>query len=213
MKKLAILLSVLLVNFSTFAEPDIPSKNTIDFDQTSAGQLPDGWSAGVTGSGAPKWSVQADATEPSNAKVLAQSGYGTYPWCVKKNVSLKDGYVEVKFKPVSGSEDQAGGIIWRWQNSDNYYIARANALEDDVAIYHVVNGTRSAFKNIYMKVATNQWHTLRVDFSGNRFKITFDGKVAIETTDDTFKVPGAVGVWTKADSVTLFDDFSYGPPK
>jgi hypothetical protein len=118
--------------------------------------------------------------------------------------------VEVKFKPISGNEDQAAGLVWRWQDGDNYYIARANALEDNVTIYHTIKGSRRQFKNANMKVAPNEWHTLRVDFINNKFKVTLDGKVAIESNDDTFKEAGAVGVWTKADSVTLLDDFNYG---
>ena len=183
---------------------------TVNFDDTKAGELPAGWLAGNTGSGTPKWTVETDATAPSKPNVLKQSGKGTFPWCVKKDVSLKDGYVEVKFKPVAGNEDQAGGIIWRWQDGGNYYITRANALEDNVTIYHTVKGSRRSFKNVKMKVVSNQWHTLRVDFAGNQFKVSFDGKVVIEASDDTFREAGAVGVWTKADSVTLFDDFSFG---
>ncbi len=213
MKIVIIFLAVFLMGAVVFAESDTPNKTTTDFDKTSVGQLPDGWIGGVTGQGLPKWSVEADTTAPSGPNVLKQSGSGKYPWCVKKDVSLKNGYVEVRFKPVSGSEDQAGGILWRWQDGDNYYITRANALEDNVTIYHTVKGTRRSFKNVNMKVAPNQWHTLRVDFAGNQFKVSFDGKVAIEATDDTFKEAGAVGVWTKADSVTLFDDFRFGETK
>ena len=201
--------AVLLLCGIVLAASDTANKVTVDFDKISAGQLPDNWVGGVTGQGSPKWSVEADATAPSQPNVLKQSGEGSYPWCVKKDVSLKDGYAEVKFKPVSGNEDQAGGLIWRWQDSDNYYITRANALEDNVTIYHTVQGSRRAFKNVDIKVAPNEWHTLRVDFTGNNFTVTFDGKIAIEATDDTFKEAGAVGVWTKADSVTLFDDFNF----
>ena len=215
MKKTGVLIisgfaAVLLFCGMALADSNTSNKTTIDFDKTSAGQLPDGWIGGVTGQGSPKWSVEADDTAPSKPNVLKQSGEGTFPWCVKKDVSLKDGFVEVKFKTISGNEDQAGGLIWRWQDGNNYYIARANALEDNVTIYHTVNGSRRSFKNVNMKVTSSQWHTLRVDFTGNQFKVTFDGKVAIEATDDTFKEAGAVGVWTKADSVTLFDDFSFG---
>src|SRR5713226_4350711 len=120
----------------------IAHAETINFDDAKPGALPDGWRGGTTGKGAPKWSVEADDTAPSKPNVLKQSGEGTYPWCVKKDVSLADGYVEVKFKPISGKEDQAGGIIWRWKDGDNYYIARANALEDNVTIYHTINGSR-----------------------------------------------------------------------
>ena len=183
---------------------------TENYDKTKNGQLPPNWLAGVTGKGPVKWAVEADATAPSKPNVLKQSGEGTYPWCVNTNVSVKDGFVEVKFKPISGKEDQAGGLIWRWQDGDNYYIARANALEDNVTIYHTIKGKRTDKKRTNVKVASNQWHTLRVDFAGNHFTVTFDGKKTIEWNDSTFKEPGAVGVWTKADSVTLFDDFSYG---
>jgi len=118
--------------------------------------------------------------------------------------------VEVEFKPISGKEDQAGGVIWRAKDSNNYYIARANALEDNVTIYHTINGRRTEKNRTNTKVASNKWHTLRVDFQDNHFTVTFDGKKAIEWDDDTFKEAGKVGVWTKADSVTLFDDFTYG---
>lgn len=183
---------------------------TIHFDDTKPGELPAGWVAGVTGKGTPKWSVEADATAPSKPNVLKQSGEGTYPWCVKKDVSLKDGFVEVKFKPISGNEDQAGGLIWRWQDGDNYYIARANALEDNVRIYRTVKGRRIQFKGVDMKVAANEWHTLRVDFQASHFLVTFDGQRLIDADDETIRGAGAVGVWTKADSVTLFDDFKHG---
>ena len=124
--------------------------------------------------------------------------------------SVQDGFVEVKFKPISGREDQAGGVVWRLKDANNYYIARANALEDNVTIYYTVNGRRTEKKRASMKVASNQWHTLRVDFQGRHFTVTYDGKKALEWDDDTFKDAGKVGVWTKADSVTLFDDFAYG---
>ena len=183
---------------------------TENFDTVTVGQLPDGWLAGVTGKGTFKWAVEKDDSAPSKPNVLKQSGEGTFPWCVKKDVSLADGHVEVKFKPIAGKEDQAGGLIWRWQDGDNYYIARANALEDNVTIYHTVKGNRVSFKNTETKVTSGEWHTLRVDFKGKQFTVSFDGKKVIEAEDDTFSKPGAVGVWTKADSVTLFDDFSYG---
>jgi hypothetical protein len=183
---------------------------TENFDKVKAGQLPDGWLAGITGHGSPKWSVEKDDSAPSKPNVLKQSGEGTFPWCVKKDALLTDGYVEVKFKPIAGKEDQAGGLIWRWRDGDNYYIARANALEDNVTIYHTVNGRRVSFKNTNIRVTSGEWHSLRVDFQGKQFTVSFDGKKVIEADDDTFSKAGAVGVWTKADSVTLFDDFSYG---
>ena len=101
--------------------------------------------------------------------------------------------------------------MWRCKDADNYYIARANALEDNVTIYHTINGSRTEKKRADVKVANGQWHTLRVEFWGSHFTVIFDGQKALEWDDTTFKDAGKVGVWTKADSVTLFDDFRYGP--
>jgi hypothetical protein len=183
---------------------------TINFDKDKEGAVPQGWTATRTGRGEAKWSVVKDETAPSKPNVLKQSGVATYPVCIKDDTSLKDGFVEVKFKAVSGKEDQAGGLIWRCKDPNNYYIARANALEDNVCIYYTVNGRRTEKKRSSVKVSSNEWHTLRVDFRGNHFTVTFDGKKAIEWDDNTFKEAGKVGLWTKADSETLFDDFSYG---
>ncbi len=183
---------------------------TFNFDNLKAGSPPPGWTATKTGKGEAKWTIEKDDTAPSKPNVLKQSGEATYPVCLKNNSSLKDGFVEVKFKPISGKEDQAGGVIWRAKDSDNYYIARANALEDNVCIYHTIKGKRTEKKRTDMKVASGEWHTLRVDVSGSHFTVTLDGKKAIEWDDQTFTEAGMVGVWTKADSVTLFDDFSYG---
>jgi hypothetical protein len=184
--------------------------DTVNFDDLKTGAPPHGWTATNTGGGNAKWTIEKDDTAPSKPNVLKQSGVATYPVAIKDDTSLKDGFVEVKFKSISGSEDQAGGVIWRAKDSDNYYIARANALEDNVTIYHTIGGKRVLFKNVDTKVAPGVWHTLRVEFSGNKFTVIFDGKTVIEATDDSFSDAGKVGVWTKADSVTLFDAFSYG---
>jgi hypothetical protein len=184
--------------------------DTINFDEVEVGKPPPGWTGTKTGKGTPHWTVVTDETAPSKPNVLKQAGEATYPVCIKEHTSVKDGFVEVKFKPVSGKADQAGGVIWRCQDANNYYIARANALEDNVTIYHTVKGKRVAFKNVNEKVASGVWHTLRVDFEGNKFTVTFDGKKVIEASDGSFHDAGKVGVWTKADSVTLFDDFAFG---
>ncbi len=187
-----------------------PQNETVHFDNDKAGALPSNWLATKTGAGNPRWAVFADDTAPSKPNVLKQSGEADYPVALKDDTSLKDGFVEVKFKPVSGKVDQAGGVIWRAKDADNYYIARANALEDNVTIYHTIKGSRVAFKNVNHPVKSGVWHTLRVEFQGNHFTAAFDGEKVIEVTDDSFSDAGKVGVWTKADSVTMFDDFSYG---
>jgi hypothetical protein len=189
----------------------ISSGETVNFDNLKTGAPPPGWTATQTGKGDAKWEIVADDSAPSKPNVLKQSGEATYPICIKDDTSLKAGFVQVKFKPVSGKEDQAGGVIWRCKDKDNYYISRANALEDNVTIYHTVNGKRSEKMRINTKVSSGQWHTLRVDFKDSYFVVSFDGRKAFGWKDDTFKDAGKVGLWTKADSITLFDDFSYGP--
>jgi hypothetical protein len=207
LKKTVVLILSVLASVTTMTTTHA---ETFSFDGDAPGALPDGWRAGVTGRGFPKWSVEADGTAPSKPNVLKQSGSGFFPWCVRPDVSLENGYVEVKFKPLSGKEDQAGGLVWRWKDGDNYYVARANALENNVSLYYTTNGRRNTIKYVDAPVPGNTWHTLRVDFAGKRIRVMLDGKQYIETEDDHITASGAVGVWTKADSVTLFDDFRYG---
>jgi hypothetical protein len=204
------MLTLILTTFAGLAAMNISFAQTITFDQDTPGAIPAGWRAGVTGRGAPKWSVEADASAPSKPNVLKQSGSGAFPWCVMQGTSLAGGYVEVKFKPISGREDQAGGLVWRWKDSDNYYVARANALENNVSLYYTQNGRRNELKYVDAPVPRNTWHTLRVEFSGKKIRVLLNGKAYIEMEDGRIAGAGAVGVWTKADSVTLFDDFSYG---
>src|SRR3989442_3224900 len=203
MKALNLLAATLLVVAAASTE-------TVNFDKAEVGKPPGGWTATQTGTGHATWAVVQDDTAPSKPNVLKQSGQATYPVCLKADTSLKDGFVEVKFKAISGREDQAGGVVWRARDANNYYVARANALENNVTIYHTINGRRTEKKRARMTVASNQWHTLRVDFQANHFAVSFNGQKALEWDDETFKDAGNVGVWTKADSVTEFDDFTYG---
>src|SRR5216110_1481463 len=137
---------------------------TVNFDDMKTGAAPAGWTATQTGSGTAKWAIEKDESAPSKPNVLKQSGQGTFPVCFKNNTNIKDGFVEVKFKPIAGKEDQAGGVIWRLQDGNNYYIARANALENNVTIYHTIKGKRTEKKRTKMEVSSGAWHVLRVDF-------------------------------------------------
>lgn len=183
---------------------------TVNFDDAKPGEVPAGWTATRTGQGDPKWAVEKDDSAPSKPNVFKQSGEATYPLALKNDTSLKDGFVEVKFKPISGKEDQAGGVVWRAKDVNNYYVARANALEDNVRIYKTVEGKRIQFGTVKQKVASGEWHRLRVEFKGENFTVFFDGQKVVEAKDSSFTEAGKVGVWTKADSITLFDDFAYG---
>ena len=190
----------------------------IAFESDPVGAPPKGWTLTMTGKGTPRWTVEHDDTAPSKGRVLKQSGAAAYPLALKDGTSLRDGFIEVKCKPISGSEDRAGGLVWRAKGANNYYVVRANALEDNVVLYKTVRGARSSLDIVGRKggygvrvaVPANQWHTLRVEFAGSRFKVIFNGQPLFEVEDATFADAGMVGLWTKADSVTAFDAFAYG---
>lgn len=171
---------------------------------------PAGWHCGSTGGGAPQWTLEPD---PSGRPVLKQSGRAPFPWCVKPETQIADGFVEVRFKPLAGKADQAGGVVWRWQDGDNYYVARANALENNVSLYYTTGGRRTTIQYVDAPVATNTWHLLRAEFKGTHIKVFLDGKRYIEADDGHIAAAGKVGVWTKADSVTVFDAFQSGAAK
>ena len=183
---------------------------TVNFDADAVGAAPSGWTCGVTGRGSPRWTVAVEPGAPSGTNVLRQSGSGTFPWCVRTGTSLSDGFVEVKFKPLTGREDQAGGLVWRWKDGDHYYVARANALENNVSLYYTEGGSRRTIRYVDAPVASGAWHTLRVEFVATRIAVSLDGKRYIDVEDSHIGGTGSVGVWTKADSVTAFDDFAYG---
>lgn len=207
----------ILITLAAMAATRLATADTkIVFEHVGA--LPPDWTSGITGTGMAKWDVVADRSAPSSKAVLRQSGEATFCWAVRPNEHLEDGFAEVKLKPIAGREDQAGGIIWRFQDANNYYIARANALEGNVVAYKTVNGRRSSLQvkgrmfgyGVDTDVPKNRWSTLRVDFAGDLFTVSFQGKALFQVQDDTFREAGAVGLWTKADSVTLFGDFTFG---
>jgi hypothetical protein len=194
------------------------SDHAIGFENSQIGAAPEGWTATLTGKGDPKWTVENDETAPSKAKVIKQSGRATYPLLLKNDTNIRDGFIEITFKAIAGSQDRAAGVVWRARDANNYYVVRANALEDNFVLYKTVNGVRSALDIVGRKggygvsvpVPANTWHTLRIEFEANRFKASFNGKQLFEVDDSTFTDAGKVGLWTKADSITLFDGVTYG---
>jgi hypothetical protein len=183
---------------------------TVNFDRDSPGSLPMAWEQGVTGRGTAKWAVVPDQSAPSKPNVLRQNGVGAFPWAVMRGGSVENGFVEVRFKALAGKQDQAGGVVWRWKDGDNYYVARANALENNVSLYYTQGGRRITIKYVDAPVPPKVWHTLRVEFAAARISVALNGKTYIDLQDEHIKGAGAVGLWTKADSVTAFDDFSFG---
>ena len=182
-----------------------------NFDSDTPGQLPSKFHTARTGSGAEsKWAVMGDPTAPSKPNVVAQTSTDQtdyrFPLLIADEGSFQDLDLSVRFKAVSGSVDRAAGLVFRLKDANNYYVVRANALENNYRLYHVVNGRRRQFAGANFKVTSGDWHELRVEAAGNKITCYYDGNKKIEATDDTFKDAGKVGLWTKADSVTYFDD-------
>ena len=189
---------------------------TYNFDQAAPGSLPPNFISARTGGGQiGTWTVMSDDTTLSKPNVLAQTSTdGTdyrFPMAILNDGVFKDLELSVKFKPVAGSVDEAGGLVFRYRDENNYYVVRANALEDNYNLYHVINGQRRQFVGANITVTPKQWHELKVVCVGNQITCYFDGKQVIQANDDTFKDAGRVGMWTKADSVTYFDDFTVTP--
>ena len=202
----------MLVTGSSVAQK---SATQIDIAAMQPGREPPGFSFGRTGSGAAaEWRVVADPGAAAQ-KAIAQASTDTtdyrFPLAVYQPVSAKNVDVVVRFKPVAGRVDQAGGIAVRLATPDDYYVVRANALEDNVNFYRVVKGRRSQIKGIDTKVGTGQWHTLGLRAEGERFTVNFDGRTLFTVEDKTFADAGKVALWTKADSVTYFDAISITP--
>lgn len=190
----------------------------VDFEQDTVGQPPKGFVFGHTRKvGTPgRWVVQQEGGGKHVAQLEADRTRNRFPVAVLIDVSATDVDVSARFRPVSGRVDQAAGLVWRYQDEDNYYIVRANALEDNVVVYKVQDGQRTDLpikgeRRTYGKpaeVPTGRWSTLRVVATGPRFEVYFNGAKLYEVEDATFKAPGRVGVWTKADSITHFDDLT-----
>jgi hypothetical protein len=184
---------------------------TYNFDADSVGRLPKTFHSAITGSGIEsKWVVMADASAPSKPNIVAQTSTDQtdyrFPLLIADEGSFRDVDLTVRFKAVAGSIDRAAGLVFRLRDANNYYIVRANALENNYRLYHVVSGRRSQFAGANFKVTSDEWHELRVEAIGNKITCYYDGNKKIEATDDTFKDAGKVGLWTKADSVTYFDN-------
>jgi hypothetical protein len=213
MRHVTLILAVVLLSVAVNGQ-----MRKVDFEQDAVGQSPKGFVFGHTRkAGTPgRWIVQQDGGGKYLAQLDADGTRNRFPVAVLADVSSVDVDLSVRFRPVSGRVDQAAGLVWRFQNEDNYYIVRANALEDNVVLYKVQNGQRTDLPvkgegRTYGKpaeVPRGQWSTLRVVATGPRFEVHFNGRKLYEVEDTTFTQAGRVGVWTKADSVTQFDDLT-----
>jgi hypothetical protein len=182
--------------------------STIDFEADTIGAPPKTFSFALTGQGRPGvWVVKKD--DAAHGNVLVQSDADTtdsrFPVAIYNDFSGTDVALLVAFKTIAGKGDQGAGLVWRYRDSNNYYVTRCNALEDNCTIYRVVGGKRQSFMNKGVKVPSNTWHTLGVDTRGDHFVVSFNGQAVLDARDTTFKEAGKVGLWTKADSVIAFD--------
>jgi hypothetical protein len=210
-------LVLVLIPVCAAAQGAAAGRKAWGFDGDKAGVPPAGFDAGRTGSGpAGRWVVETVAGAPSGGHVLAQADADDtddrFPVATAAGVSLKDVDLSVKCRMVSGKVDRACGLVWRYKDADNYYVTRANALEDNVRLYYVKDGKRKQIASWSGKVTAGTWHAYRVVARDRHVQVWWDGRMVIETDDGTFTAPGTVGVWTKADSVTQFDDLAVEAP-
>jgi hypothetical protein len=186
---------------------------TYDFEKVPVGALPEGWHADATHPSAKpgRWAVVEDAAAPSGKKILRLTDVGanrgsTFNLCYTDEIPFRDGTISVKFRADSGRIDEGGGIMWRVKDADNYYVVRFNPLEDNFRFYSVKNGVRRQIASADVTLSKG-WHEMMIAQKGNRFAAFLDGKRLLEAKDDTFTEKGGVGLWTKADAATSFDDF------
>ena len=203
---------------TVFLAPEATLAREWNFEMASPGRLPPHWTAAKTGQGAgSEWQVIPDPTAPTPGHVLAQTSsagpMALFNLAVADDTLQQDLDLSVKFKAVQGTNDQGGGLVWRYQDADNYYVARVNPLEDNFRVYKVEKGKRTQLQTADVKVPAGEWHALRVMHRGNDIQCFLDGKRYLAASDDTFHTSGKIGLWTKSDAVTWFDDLSLAAPQ
>jgi len=182
------------------------------FGKEDLGKLPKGWTAAKTGTGdGSVWQVVADESAPAKkGHALAQTAVGPsqlFAVCVADDTSFTDGEISVAFKAVKGVKDQGGGLVWRYQDANNYYIARMNPVEENYRVYKIIDGKRTQLATQEdLKIPAGEWHRLTIRMTGPQIECLLDGKKLLDARDDAIAKPGKVGLWIKADAITWFDD-------
>ncbi len=184
----------------------IGNDTIFDFENETVGKLPFGFTADATGKAESiKWSVVNDNGNIVVAQQSINSG-SSYNLLVLDKIGFKDFTASVKIKAISGKEDQGGGLVWRYIDKNNYYIARYNPLENNLRFYSVVDGNRKQLESVDSDIKQGEWFTMSIEMTGNKITCSLNGIKLIETSDEAFKSAGQIGFWTKADAVTYFDD-------
>ncbi len=180
----------------------------ISFNDSPIDNIPDGFT--VTSTGDAKmlnWKVVDDNGDKVVAQLAKNSG-GDFNLLVLNKPGFLDFSMTVKIKAIAGNEDQGGGLVWRYVDNNNYYVARYNPLEDNFRFYRIVNGWRKELKSSNIHIKTGEWFTMKIEMEGNKITCLLNGKPMMEATDNTFPVAGRVGFWTKADAQSYFKDFA-----
>src|SRR6516162_11332165 len=202
---------IALVGAAAWAEEG--KERALTFSKGDIYKVPKGWKAEKTGKGEGSvWKVVKDDTAPSKSGVAlaqtAKSPGDVFNICVAEDTKYKDVELSVSFKAVAGDEDQGGGFVWRYKDNNNYYICRMNPLEDNYRVYKVVAGKRTQLGGKEgIKVPSGEWHRLRVIVKGDHMEGYLDGQKEWEINDTTYEDAGQVGLWSKADAQTHFDEF------
>jgi hypothetical protein len=189
----------------------------VNFDNAALGKTPPGWTVAMTNHGsAPRWEIHLDRSAPTQPYVLAQlspdPARDRCPLAIWDGASMRDGEISVRIKPVAGKEVQAGGIVWRYRDENNYYLARGNAIDQNVQVFRVENGKRvPLMAGVRHEFPVNEWSIMKVTVRGNKFQVYMDHRRVLQVQDSTFTGAGKVGLWTVGDSVTYFDDFRVSP--
>lgn len=189
-----------------------------DFEDAAVGKLPTGWTQTKPLEGKGNvWKIVEDKTAPKGAKVLAQTAAdgpnALFNLCYADESKFGDLDLSVAFKAAAGKKDQGGGPVWRLKDANNYYVVRMNPLEDNFRVYKFVDGKRIQLGSADVTADEGKWHTIRVVHKGNRIQCSFNGKILLDVKDDTFKDAGKVGLWTKADAQTYFDNLVVRKPE
>lgn len=206
----AFLLPALLASPFLFAAQ--PPPRSLTFDSDDLGAVPAGFAFALAGKGPEgEWEIERDPGQPANHVLTQTSSDSTedrFPLAIVAEGAWKDVSLEVRARPVSGKVDQGFGLVWRFRDPDDYYVARCDAGGNGCAVDRVVKGERQELGSKKVEVSSNAWHTLRVEADGDRFAVWLDDHKVLKAKDGTFEGAGQVGLWTKSDSVVQFDDLT-----
>ena len=207
MSSLIMVVALCCGNATTYKVAAQSADVTFNFDNEEVGKLPADWTAAVS-----TWIIAADGTNKA-MKQAGKSEGDRFNICVQSKLKYRDLEMEVKIKPLEGEEDQGGGLVWRYQDAKNYYITRANPLENNFRVYKVVNGNRKQMQSANVKMKKGEWYNIKVVTNGKQIDCYYNGLKLLSHTDDTFPNAGLLGFWSKADAVSLFDDLKIKPLK